>query len=186
MYFASFISTFKHHILFQNVMKKIFLLLITVFLTLTAIYAQTAWVDYKIDSRLSVKLPVAPKMRGDDTAIATDKDSSIYVITVIDFQKVAEIDSATLSTLLPQQEFADGIRTGMLDKLPGFTMGDVKIGKSKDHYSYLMDGDNATKKLKIYNYMIFLGDKGYSLTAVVPGKLGARGKDDFFASLRSN
>jgi len=167
-------------------MKKTLLLLITAIIATNIAHAQAAWIDYKIDSKLSVRLPAAPKVGEDGTAVSTDKDSSMYIVTLIDFQKAAGIDSATLAPLLPQQEFADGIKTGMLGKLPGFTLGDVKVRKWKIYYSYLMDGGNTEKKLKIYNFMIVIGDEAYSLTALVPDKNGAKGKDDFFASLRSN
>jgi hypothetical protein len=167
-------------------MKKIFLLLIAAILITISSQAQTAWIDYKIDNKLSVKLPVAPKVQDDGSAIAMDKDSLIYIITIVDFQKVAGIDSAALAPLLPEQEFADGIKTGILGKLPGFTMGAVKIGKLKDHYSYLMDGGNSVTKLKIYTYMIIIGDEAYSLTTLVPEKSGLKGKDDFFASVKLN
>lgn len=168
-------------------MKKIYpLLVIAAIALLNIAHAQTVWVDYKIDSKLSIKLPVAPVIGPDGSAISKTVDTAVYIITKVDFQKAAGIDSATLASLLPQQEFADGIKTGMLDKLPGFTMGNVKIGKWKNYYSYSMDGGNEARKLKIYNCMIIIGDEAYSITAVLPERLGAKQKDDVFASIRTN
>src|ERR1700761_3041696 len=103
-------------------MKKIQLLLIITLISVTATYAQAGWVDYKVDNKISVKLPSEPKNVQEGTVIGMAKDSTVCVVTLVDFQKTAQLDSAALVPLLGTQEFADGIKTGMLGEMPGFTL----------------------------------------------------------------
>ncbi|MDF2432537.1 MAG: hypothetical protein JWP44_2168, partial [Mucilaginibacter sp.] len=81
---------------------------------------------------------------------------------------------------------ADGLKTGMLSKMPGAALGDVKIDKWKGNYTYSVDGENAEKKLKLYAYMVIIGNKMYGLVVLVPNGKSSKGKDDFFNSLAYN
>jgi hypothetical protein len=166
-------------------MKKIFLLLITTILALNIVHAQTGWINYKIDNKFSVKLPSQPNdVQG--SQIVQDKDSLVYVITVVDFVKAAGIDSATLVPMAPTQDFANSIKTGMLGQMPGFTLGDINIGKWNQLVSYHIEGENTEKRIKTFSFMILQGSHFYSLTTIVPYGKDSKSKDDFFASLVSN
>jgi hypothetical protein len=165
--------------------KKLFLLVAAIFL-FTFTHAQGTWVNYKIDDKISVKLPSEPQQIQEGTTMTKDKDSVIYLTILVDFVKVAKIDSAGLAPYLATQQFADGLKTGMLSKMPGSTMDDVKIGKWKNYYSYTIEGGNAEKKLKLYTYMVIIGSKMYGLMCIVPVGIGPANKDNFFSSLAIN
>jgi hypothetical protein len=166
-------------------MKKILLLLFTTILAVNLVHAQSDWINYKIDNKLSVKVPVQPNdMQG--SQIATDKDNLVYVITVVDFVKVAGIDSATLAPMAPTQEFANSIKTGMLGQMPGFTLGDITIGKWHGLNCYHVEGENVERKVKTYSFMVIVGSQFYSLSTIVPYDKSNKPKDDFFDSLVLN
>ena len=141
------------------------------------------WIDYNIDNKVSVKLPAEPTRINDNTVMAATKDSTSCIITLDDFQKTANLDSARLSLMLPTKEFADGIKNGMLENMPGFTLGEIKVGKLNGHYTYTIEGGNPTRKLKCYSYMVVIGKDMYSLSAVMSDKKAPKDKDKFFASL---
>ncbi|MFI5138988.1 MAG: hypothetical protein ACHQIM_14285, partial [Sphingobacteriales bacterium] len=178
-----FIFTFSN--INTQPMKKIFLLLITTILTLNIVHAQTGWINYKIDNKFSVKLPSQP---GDvqGSHIARGKDSVVYIITEVDFVKVAGIDSATLVPMAPTQDFANSIKTGMLGQMPGFTLGDINVGKWNQLVSYHVEGENTEKRIKTFSFMIVQGSHFYSLTTIVPYGKDTKSKDVFFESLVLN
>jgi hypothetical protein len=167
-------------------MKKIILLLIVAALLLSTnrVHAQSDWVNYKIDSKLSVKLPNQPASANGATTVQT-KDSLTCFVMVINMMTAGKIDSATLANLAPTDDFTNGIKAGMLGKLPGATLGDVKTGKWNGYYCYNIDG-YTSKKLRLYFYIIIIGDDVYCLGTIFPEKLGAKSKDDFFNSLALN
>jgi hypothetical protein len=164
-------------------MKKPFLLLIAAIMAASFAHAQNAWVTYKIDNRLSVKVPDQPKEINGGATMSMDNDSLIYLTILVDFVKSANIDSTALAPLLPTQEFADGLKTGMLSKMEGSTLGDVKIGKWNNYYCYNIEGENADKKLKLYTFLVVIGNNLYGLMVLVPDTKSSKGKDDFFNSL---
>lgn len=165
-------------------MKKTLFLSIFICSFIRVASAQTTWIDYKVDEKISVKLPVQPKtIQGN--VYATDKDSSMYIIAIIDFLKVTGVDSVAMAPMEPTPQFGDQLKTGMLSQMPGYTLGDVKIYKWHGHYTYKGEGSNAGKKLKTYVYMICWGNTMYSLMVIAPEKNPIKGKDDFFASLKA-
>lgn len=164
-------------------MKKISLLLFVTVLGLSVAHAQTDWIDYKIDNRVSVKVPAEPTRINENNVMAATKDSTFCIIALVDFQKTAKLDSAGIAPLLPTKEFADGIKTGMLRTMPGFTLGDVKVGRLKGYYTYTLEGGKPAEKLKCYTYMIVIGKYMYSLSALMSDKKPVAEKDRFFSSL---
>ncbi len=168
------------------IMKKILLSLLISALVITIADAQSTWMNYKIDSRLSAKVPNEPKPVDENTVMASDNDGCAYLITIADFQQLAGLDSAKLAPLAATPEFAGALKTGILSKMPGYTMSDVKVGNWNGYVCYNVDGGNDTQKVKIYTFMVIVGSKLYNLSAVVPAALAFTGKDDFFASLKLN
>jgi hypothetical protein len=169
-------------------MKKITLLLAAVMFIAGFARAQTAsWINYKIDEKLSCKMPEQPTQVEEHSVYAKGKDTTVYVVAVVDFAKLATgIDSAQLATMAPTPEFANQFKNGMLGQMPGSTMGDVTIGKWKGHTSYAMDGANAANKQKLYAFMVLIGTKMYSLMVVTPDTHNADAKNNFFATLTTN
>jgi len=167
-------------------MKKNLLLLLLAVSLISVGRAQNAWINYKIDSRLSVKVPAQPKQVDENSVMSSDNDGATYVITIADFEKLAGIDSAKIAPMAVTAEFANSLKTGMLSKMPGYTLGEVKIGNWKGYTCYNVDGSNGEMKIKIYTFMVLIGSKLYALTAVLPNNLTFTGKDDFFASIALN
>ncbi|WP_426669250.1 hypothetical protein ACPPVU_23880 [Mucilaginibacter sp. McL0603] len=164
-------------------MKKIIWLFIITFVCVTIVYAQDGWVSHKADNRISVKFPNEPKEVAAGTFIAHDKDSVGYAFTVIDFVAVAGIDSVALAPMKDTPEFAAQLKQGMGSSLPGVTLDDFTIGKWKGFSSYTTKGVNSAQKTKMYTFMVLIGNKLYSLSAIVPDGISTKGRDDFFASL---
>jgi hypothetical protein len=168
------------------ILKKIFLLFIPAILSITLARAQSDWISYKIDNKLSVKVPTQPTQADEYTVISQSKDSVIFVIALIDLQKVSGIDSTALAGLAPTDEFTSEIKNGMAGKMHGYILGDIKTSRWKGYYCYNIDGTNADKKLKTYTFMVAIGHSIYSLTAVLPDNKDPKVKDNFFASLALN
>jgi hypothetical protein len=166
-------------------MKKAFLLLFIIVLSTKLTKAQTDWINYKVDDKVSVQLPAQPQFKQGGQYVK-DKDSSVYIVMAIDFVKVAGVDSVQLAPYEPTPEFANQLKTGILSKMSGSTLGDVKIGKWNGHYSYAMEGGNEAKKLKIYVNMVCWGNTMYALMNIVPEQNSTKGRDYFFASLKAN
>jgi hypothetical protein len=165
-------------------MKEIYLFLAAIILTINFSFAQTGWIDYKIDNRVSAKLPTAPKEVAQGSVMALTPDSTVCVITKVDFKAAANLDSAALAPMLGLEEFSSGLRTGILQQMTGFTLGDVKTGKLHGQYTYSIDGASESQKLKSYTYMIVIGQYLYSFTALVKDGRDLKHKDELFASIQ--
>ncbi|GAA4315256.1 hypothetical protein GCM10023149_11780 [Mucilaginibacter gynuensis] len=165
-------------------MKKVFSLFIVVVLAVTAVNAQTAWVTQKIDDKVSVKFPSAPKVENGVYRLK-DKDSVGYALNIVDFQAVANLDSAALAPMKDTEEFAGQLKAGLEQSLQGIVLSDITIGKWKGYTTYSLTGNNAAKKTKLYLQMILIGSKMYSMSSAVPDAAPAAGlknKDLYFTS----
>jgi len=168
-------------------MRKITTLLTLVILSAGVARAQSNWVNYKIDDKLSVKFPHQPAVLEEHSVYAKDGDSTLYMVASIDFAKIPQkLDSAQLAAVAPTMEFANEFKGGMLSQMPGSTLGDVTIGKWNGYTSYTMDGGNAANKQKLYTFMVLIGTKIYSLMAIMPENYSTSGKSSFFGSLTLN
>jgi hypothetical protein len=164
-------------------MKKIISLVILTVVSVTFAFAQTAWVTHKADNRISVKFPAEPKEVIAGTFAVRDKDSVAYVFTVVDFVAVAGIDSTALAPMQDSPEFASQLKTGITSSLPGVAIDDFKVGKWKGHSSYTTSGVNSKDKSKMYMFMVLIGNKLYSLSAVIPEGKAITSRDEYFGSL---
>ena len=164
-------------------MKKIISLVILTVISITLAFSQTAWVSHKADNRISLKFPDEPKEVITGTFAAHDKDSSTYVLTVIDFVAAANIDSTALAPMQDSPDFAAQLKQGMTSTLHGVTLDDFKIGKWKGHTSYTSTGINNNDKSQLYSFMVLVGNKLYSLSVIVPAGRPVAGRDEFFSSL---
>ncbi|HTK19762.1 MAG TPA: hypothetical protein VL442_09630 [Mucilaginibacter sp.] len=167
-------------------MKKIICLFILTVVSASLAFSQTAWVTHKADDKVSVKFPNAPKEVIPGTFISIEKvgkDSVGYALTVVDFVKVAGIDSAALAPIKATPEFASQLKTGMTQSLPGVELEDFKISTWKGYTSYTSTGNSPSKKQKMYIFMVLIGTKMYSLAAMVPDGAANTGRDQFFSSL---
>jgi len=164
-------------------MKKIISLVILTVVSITFAFAQTAWVNHKADNRISVKFPVEPKEVVAGTFAVHDKDSLAYILTVVDFVAVANIDSAALALMQDTPDFAAQLKQGISSTLHDVALDDFKIGKWKGHTTYTSSGLNSKDKSQLFTYMVLVGNKLYSLSTIVPAGKPIAGRDEFFSSL---
>ena len=163
-------------------MKKICLLILTVLITLSIANAQDGWVTHKGDNRISVKFPTEPKELTPGSFIAIGTDSVAYVFTIVDFQKVANIDSVALAPMKTTPEFAGQLKTGIKQSLPDVDFADFTIGTWKGFTSYSSTGLDSKKK-KYDMFMFIVGNNLYSLSTIRSDAAGTTGRDNFFNSL---
>lgn len=167
-------------------MKKTYLFFAAIILTINISFAQTGWVDYKIDNRVSAKLPTTPQALMEGTVMSLTPDSTICVVTKVDFKATANLDSATLAPMLGLEEFSSGLRTGMLGQMKGFALSEVKTGMLQGKYTYSLNGVNESQKVKSYTFMVVIGQYLYSFTAMVKDGRDTKHKDELFASIKVN
>src|SRR3569623_378424 len=101
-------------------MKNLILTLICTIILLNFAHAQTDdWINYKIDEKLSVKLPARPTniSRGIE---AQSKDSLICFVGLI-----AETDSAKLAEMVLTPDFTSGLKAAMAEGQEGVVLGDM-------------------------------------------------------------
>jgi hypothetical protein len=163
-------------------MKKLLTLVIAALFTITLAHAQAGWVDHKADNRISIKFPVEPKELTPGSFMVKDNDGIVYVFTVVDFVKVAGIDSVALAPMKDTPKFASQLKTGMKGSLPDVELADFTIGKWKGFTSYTSSGKDS-KKLKYDMFMFIIGNKLYSLSTVAHEETGTKGRDDFYSSI---
>lgn len=166
--------------------KSTFTLLFFIAFTATAVEAQTNWVKQPLDERMAIKFPATPNKLTRGASIAykyTDKDSLIYSAATVDFEAIAQLDSAKLATMKDKPEFAEGIKAGLTKTAKNYEWGNVILGKWKGYSSYSVAGVNAIKKTKIYFLIVLLGSKGYYLSCVVPDAASSKSKDDYFSTI---
>jgi hypothetical protein len=166
-------------------MKKIFILLIAVLFTVTIVKAQTGWVTHKGDNRVSLKFPTTPTELTPGSFTAADKDSIAYVFTIVDFVKVAGIDSVAMAPIKATTEFAASMKTGLMQSLPDVTLPDFTIGTWKGFTCYKSTGFDSKKK-RYDIFMFIIGNNLYSVSTVASPGTGTKGRDAFVNSIVIN
>jgi len=163
-------------------MKRVLTLIIASVFAVTIANAQTGWINHQGDERISVKFPAQPTEVVAGTFASSDKDSVSYVFTIVDFVKVANIDSVALAPIKDSPEFTSQLKVGMGQSLPDVTFEDFKIGKWKGFTSYTSTGVDSKKQ--VYDMFMFLvGNKLYSLSTIRHSGSATTGRDNFFNSV---
>src|ERR1700709_1479511 len=108
-------------------MNKLIILTIATALLVNRTNAQTAWVNYKIDGRLSVKMPSEPTKLDENSYYVRTKDTCIYIVAKLDMQKLTGLDSAAIATQSTTSAFANSFKVGMAGQMPGSELGEVAI-----------------------------------------------------------
>lgn len=157
------------------------LIVATVF-AVTFANAQTGWVDHTGDNRISLKFPSEPKEVAAGSVAASDKDSVVYIFTIVDFVQVAGIDSVALAPMKNTPEFAEQLKTGLKQGLPNVTFDDFKLGTWKGFTSYTSTGIDPQKK-KYDMLLVIIGNKLYSFSTVRSDGTGMEGHDRFLNSI---
>jgi hypothetical protein len=163
-------------------MKNVYILAISLLITITAAQAQDGWVTHYGDNRISVKFPVEPKELTPGSFIAVDKDSVAYVFTIVDFNVVANLDSVALAPMKATPEFAGQLKTGMKQSLPDVEMPDFTISTWKGFTSYSSTGFDSQKKRYDF-FMFIIGSKLYSVSTVAKAGASGQGRNNFVNSI---
>ena len=159
-------------------MKRTLTLLIAIVFATAVAHAQTGWVDHKGDERISLKFPAEPTEVTPGSFAAHDKDSVVYIFTIVDFVQVAGIDSVALAPIKNTPEFAVQLKSGINQSLPNVTFDDFKLGTWKGFTSYTSTGVDLNKK-KYDMFMVIIGNKLYSFSTVRGDGTGMQGHDTF-------
>jgi hypothetical protein len=162
-----------------------FLFVVSCFAFSTQSFAQTGWVKQSLDTKVSVKFPKAPEVQeAGPTKIykLLAEDSTAYTANAVDFEPLG-LDSATLATMAPTEEFADQFKNSFTTQLPGLKITQLDIAKWKDFNCYNIEGEVAEKKIKVYIKCVFIGSKLYSLFCAVSAKSDIKNKDTFINSI---
>ena len=159
------------------------LLTAAVLLTLTVVRAQQPWVTHRVDNRVSIKFPSTPRefIPGSFMSVAPDS-SIVYIFTLVDFAKVANLDSAALAPIKATPEFAAELKAGMKGSLPDVNFSDFTIGDFKGFTSYSTSGFDSKKK-RYDMFMFIVGNNFYSLSIVTSNGSSLANRDKFFASI---
>lgn len=161
-------------------MKKVLLALLTIMIAINLVNAQSDWINFKVDDKLSVKLPTHATSIGSGM-VAHSKDSLICYVSI-----VGEMDSTALAKLVSTPDFPDGLKTAMIGTQQGLTLGDMKAGKWNGYNCYNVDGENVSKNLKVSFYIIIIGGRIYAFGAMMPANHDIKEKDIFFNTLKLN
>jgi hypothetical protein len=164
-------------------MKRALTLILACFFAITIANAQTDWVTHQADNRISVKFPSEPKENPPGSFIAANSDNTVaYVLTVVDFVQVANIDSVALAPMKTTPEFAGQLKTGILQSLPNVNLSDFTIGTWKGFTSYTATGTDD--KMKRYDmFMVIIGNKLYSFSTITGEGASLQGRDMFLSSI---
>lgn len=163
-------------------MKKKYFLLLIFLITLTLSKAQDGWITHKGDDRISIKFPTEPSELTPGSVIAIGKDSMGYVFTIVDFKKVADIDSLAIAPIKDTPEFAGQIKAGMKGTLPNVDFPDFTISKWKGSKSYSSCGHDS----KNGNYILFMfiiGNKLYSVSTISASGISTEANSIFVNSI---
>jgi hypothetical protein len=167
-------------------MKKILVFAAILLLTSAIVNAQQPWVTHKVDNKVSIQFPTTPKEFIPGSFMSVEPDSSVaYVFTLVDFAKVANLDSAALAPVKATPEFAAQLKTGMIQSLPDVNLSDFVIGDFKGYTSYSTSGFDSKKK-RYDMFMFIIGTNFYSLSIVTAYGASLENRDKFFASIQLN
>jgi hypothetical protein len=162
-------------------MKKLLTFITIIVLTVTISKAQGGWVTYKADSHLSLKFPKQPETVIPGTVGTIGIDTVGCGITIVDFNKLAHIDSATLATVKESPEFAEQMRIGMQNSSK-VNLEPLKLGTWQGLTSYSSTGTN-TGNQKYTMLMVIYGTTIYNIFTVVPAASKNKTGDIFFNSI---
>lgn len=164
-------------------MKKIFTLFAAITVFTIVANAQDAWVKQKLDDKMAVKFPKAPETLNDGAVLRfKDADSSSFTATHMDFSAMG-LDSATLTSMAPTEEFAEQFKGGFAAQIPGLEVAKMDIGTWKSYTCYDIVGKVDDKKLNMTFKCIFIGSKMYTFVVAQDDKGNTKNKEAFFESI---
>ncbi|MGZ3764913.1 MAG: hypothetical protein ACXVA2_09625 [Mucilaginibacter sp.] len=167
-------------------MKKILVILFALVFIVNLAHAQKDWVTYKIDNIVSVKFPGEPKESAKGSFTFTANDNTEYGISIEDFVAQLGIDSTRLAEDKNTPEFLSFMKEKIGSRLHDATIEDFEVDTWKGFTSYTNVVTGISKRVKMYIFMVLIGNKMYSLVAIIPDGVNTKVRDDFFSSLILN
>lgn len=164
-------------------MKKFFTLFAAITVFTIAVNAQTVWVKQKVDDKMAVKFPATPETLNDGAVFKyKDSDSTAYTANSVDFAPMG-LDSATLASMAPTEEFAEQFKGGFAAQIPGLEISKMEVTTWKSFTCYNVEGKIDDKKLNMTFKCIFIGSKMYTFVTAQQEKSNVKNKDTFFESI---
>jgi hypothetical protein len=165
-------------------MKKVLLFLFATGMALNAVNAQSTWIDYSVDAKISLKVPFKPVKADPYSVVARAFDSTLFVIRKVDMKVAAGLDSAALAQLAPTKQFRDDLKNSIMQSLKGFTFGDVITSTWHGYYSYYIAADNPQTRQMWYTFIVLIGDYQYGFIVRINEGRDPKLKDYFLHSIR--
>lgn len=159
-------------------MRKIAFLILVMF-TVVIAKAQDGWITYKVDDKVSVKFPGEP-MKSNNEIAFRDKYDLQYSISSEDLVAHLGIDSTRLAEDQKTQDFLDFLKKRISTNLHSGVIEDFKIDNWKGYTSYRSVITGTSRKAKMYIFMVLIGNKMYSLTAILYDYINPGTKEGFF------
>ncbi len=158
---------------------------LVLFLALASFFskAQQGWVKQKIDSKVTVGFPLAPKKVNENSYVVKDADENVYVLTSLDMLAVTKMTLEEFNTGIVTQEFADEFLSGLAPTMSAYTFKDIKITKIKDRVVYQVEGKDDKNQASIYFNIFFIDGMSHSLACILKDGKPTRTKDLFLTNI---
>jgi hypothetical protein len=145
------------------------------------------WVNYKIDNKLSVKLPEQPQKVNESAVKASDNQKITYIVGMDDLAKTDGTDSTALASKATSPEYLNILKAKFTKSMgQGFSLSNIKAGTWKTYPCYYFEGTHVPTSANIYFFMVLIGSKLYQLMAFIPDGISSKTKDSYFDSLVLN
>lgn len=145
--------------------------------------AQEGWVKQKINAKVTVGFPLAPKKVNENSYVVKDADENIYITTTLDMLAVTKMSLEEFNTGIVTQEFADEFLNGLAPSMPAYTFKAIKITKIKDQTVYQVEGRDDKNQATIYFNIFFIDGTSHSLTCIYKDGKPSRARDLFLTNI---
>lgn len=161
-------------------LKNITLLL---FLSITYSFAQAQdnWFTQKLNDKVSVKFPEESKQYTAASYGVKAKDSTVYLVSIVDLLKATNMDLVTFNENVVSQTFANEFLEGLKPTMASFNFKEVVITTVKGLPAYIMNGRNENTKSTLYMKSIFVDGTAYTLACLISDGKNTKNKDKFLA-----
>jgi hypothetical protein len=161
----------------------LFLLLLT---TSILAQAQEKWFLQKINDKVSVNFPQESKKMGENSFGINTKDSTIYVVSVVDLLTAIGMNLTTFNAEVETQGFVDGFMEGLTPTMPQYKFSPTKVIKVKGLPAYEIMGRNEERKNTVYMTVVFVDGVSYTLACLLADGKDPRNKDKFLNEIYIN
>jgi len=162
---------------------KIILLFGAVFFIVKLATAQDGWKKYQVDEAVSIKFPGTPTPLNGRDAYYRNADSTTYYVYVEDYFDLTNLTGDELAEKEKTTDLANAFKDDLMNRMHGYMLGNVTIGKWHDHTTYTVSGGNEKAKTDMYVFAVFIQDNCYYLVVTLPDSHKTDKKDLFFGSL---